>query len=201
MRGMNNNTWLIVGLGNPGREYLMNRHNIGFMAVDALADEYGIGGDKKLFQSVVRSAVIDGKNVFLQKPQTYMNLSGEAVGAASRFYKIPPENIVVIHDEIDIAHDNVRIKQGGGAAGHNGLKSIDQHLGNDYWRIRLGVGRANDERSVADHVLSNFTEGEEEWLVPLLQKLVESFPLMLNGQSAKLQAAFKKQKQKEEVEE
>jgi PTH1 family peptidyl-tRNA hydrolase len=199
------NTWLIAGLGNPGREYLMNRHNIGFMAIDALADEYGIGGDKTLFQSVVRSAVIDKKNVFLQKPQTFMNLSGEAVGAAARFYKIPIENVVVIHDEIAIPHGEVRIKQGGGAAGHNGLKSIDQHLGNNYWRIRLGIGHPGEKSRVSGHVLGNFKAEEEEWLVPMLQKLIENFPLMLDGHSAKLQAVFAKpkqpKKQKEEVEE
>ena len=194
------NTWLIVGLGNPGREYLMNRHNIGFMAIDALADQYGIGGDKNLFQSVVRSATIDGQNVFLQKPQTFMNLSGEAVGAAARFYKIPMEQVVVIHDEIAIPHGEVRIKQGGGAAGHNGLKSIDQHLGNNYWRVRLGIGHPGEKTRVTGHVLGNFKPEEEEWLVPMLQTLVEKFPLMLDGQSAKLQTAFKKQKQKEEVE-
>jgi PTH1 family peptidyl-tRNA hydrolase len=183
--------WLIVGLGNPGREYERNRHNIGFMAVDAIDDEFGIGGEKNAFQSIMQSATIHGKQVLLQKPQTYMNLSGEAVGAAARFYKIPVENIIVLHDELDIASGLVRIKQGGGAGGHNGIKSIDQHMGNNFWRIRLGIGHPGDKERVTGHVLGNFTNDELDWVEPLLKKLANNFTLMLNEQSAKLATMFK----------
>lgn len=189
--------WLIVGLGNPGRQYVDNRHNIGFMAVDALADQYGTGGDKNVFQSIVRTALIDGQNVLLQKPQTYMNVSGEAVGACARFYKIPLENIIVIHDELDIEAGTVRIKQGGGAGGHNGLKSIDQLVGNNYWRIRLGIGHPGDKNLVTSHVLNDFTRAEREWVDPMLKKLTDEFPLMLKGQASKLQSLFKALDKKE----
>lgn len=182
--------WLIVGLGNPGREYVDNRHNIGFMAADALLEKYGTGGDKNVFQSVVRTASIDGHNVLVQKPQTYMNISGEAVGLCARFYKIPLENVIVIHDELDIDAGTVRIKQGGGAGGHNGLKSIDHLVGNNYWRIRLGIGHPGDKNFVSSYVLNDFSKDEWEWVDPLLKKLSDNFPLMLKGQSAKLQAAF-----------
>jgi PTH1 family peptidyl-tRNA hydrolase len=196
---MSHTPWLIVGLGNPGRDYVMNRHNIGFMALDALADKYGIGGDKKLFQSIVRSAVIDGKNVFLQKPQTFMNLSGDAVGAAARFYKIPVDNIIVIHDELDIPAKKIKVKQGGGAAGHNGLKSIDQHAGNNYWRVRLGIGRPNEKGDVSNYVLGDFNAEEQDWVSDLLAELVAHFPLILQGQATKF-ASHMTKKETEEVE-
>lgn len=192
-------TWLIVGLGNPGREYAHNRHNIGFMALDALAEKYGMGGWKNLFQSHIHSATINGDTVFLQKPQTYMNLSGEAVGAAMRFYKIELENAIVIHDDIDLAFHTARIKQGGGSGGHNGLKSIDQHCGKEYWRIRLGVGHPGDKNLVSDHVLSDFSKQEENELETWLQDLVAEFPLMLEDQANKLAGILtKKETAKEE---
>ena len=182
--------WLIVGLGNPGREHVDNRHNIGFMAADALVEKYGTGGDKNVFKSILRTALIDGQNVLIQKPLTYMNLSGEAVGACARFYKIPIENIIVIHDELDVDSNTVRIKQAGGAGGHNGLKSIDQLVGNNYWRIRLGIGHPGDKNLVSSYVLNDFVQEEWEWVQPLVKKLADNFPLMLKGQSAKLQTAF-----------
>jgi PTH1 family peptidyl-tRNA hydrolase len=182
--------WLIVGLGNPGREYELNRHNIGFLAVDQLVEKYGSGNDKNAFQSVVRSGSIDGTSVLFLKPQTYMNLSGEAVGAAARFYKIPIENIIVLHDELDLAASTIRIRQGGGSAGHNGLKSIDQHAGNNFWRIRMGIGHPGDKDRVTGHVLGNFHDDEFKWLEPLLKTLTDNFPLMLSGQSAKLASKF-----------
>lgn len=186
--------WLVVGLGNPGREYEQNRHNIGFMAVDALADQFGTGNDKNAFQSVMRTATIHGKQVLLQKPQTYMNLSGEAVGAAARFYKIPIDKIIVLHDELDIEAATIRIKQGGGAGGHNGIKSIDQHVGNNTWRIRLGIGHPGDKDRVTGHVLGNFTNDELDWVEPMLKALSNNFTLMFAGQSAKLAALFKPKK-------
>ena len=183
--------WLIVGLGNPGREYERNRHNIGFMAIDALADQFGTGAEKNAYKSLIRSATIHGKQVLLQKPQTYMNLSGEAVGAAARFFKIPVENIILLHDELDIPAATIRIKQGGGSGGHNGIKSTDQHVGNATWRVRLGIGHPGDKDRVTGHVLGNFTNDELDWVEPLLKDLSNNFTLMLNGQSAKLQSLFK----------
>lgn len=190
--------WLIVGLGNPGREYELNRHNIGFLAVDQLVEKYGVGSDKKAFQSIVHSGSINGTQVLFVKPQTYMNVSGEAVGAAARFYKVPIENIIVLHDELDLAANTIRIRQGGGSAGHNGLKSIDQHAGNNFWRIRMGIGHPGDKDRVTGHVLGNFKDEEFEWLEPLLKTLTDNFGLMLNGQSAKLASllAPKKTEQK-----
>lgn len=179
-------SWLIVGLGNPGREYEGNRHNVGFMAVDALADAYGSGAWKTSFQSELRSASIDGLSVLLQKPQTYMNLSGESVGAAMRYYKIPLENIIVLHDELDIPAISVRIKQGGGNGGHNGLRSIDQHCGQNYWRIRIGIGHPGDKDRVTGHVLNDFTREENENLQPVLKALAKHFGLMFDEQSSKL---------------
>lgn len=182
--------WLIAGLGNPGREYELNRHNIGFLAVDQLADKYGQGAEKSAFKGLVQSGSINGKAVLFLKPQTFMNLSGESVGAAMRFYKIPIENVIVLHDELDITAGTVKIKQGGGHAGHNGLKSIDQHAGNNYWRMRLGIGHPGEKHRVTGHVLGNFTHDEMDWLEPMLLDLVDNFPLMLNGQSAQLAKNF-----------
>lgn len=189
-------TWLIAGLGNPGREYAQNRHNVGFMAVDALADKYGSGAWKNVFQSQVHSATIDGQNVLLQKPQTYMNLSGEAVGACARFYKIPVENIIAIHDELDIPAMTARIKQGGGNGGHNGLKSIDQHVGNNYWRIRLGIGHPGDKEMVTGHVLNDFSKDEWPDVEKMLQGLAKEFGLMFEGGAGKLAAAISKKEEK-----
>lgn len=189
--------WLIVGLGNPGREYADNRHNIGFMAADALVDQYGTGGDKNLFKSIVRTALIDGENVLIQKPQTYMNVSGEAVGACARFYKIPLENIIVIHDELDLEPNVVRIKQGGGAGGHNGLKSIDHLVGNNYWRVRLGIGHPGDKNLVSSYVLNDFLQDDWLWVDPLMKKLADNFPLLLKGQSSKVQSLFKQEPKNE----
>lgn len=183
--------WLIVGLGNPGREYELNRHNIGFMAVDNLGETYGQGNEKAGFKGIVRTASIAGTSALLLKPQTYMNLSGESVGACARFYKIPLENVIVLHDELDLQAGTVKIKQGGGHAGHNGLKSIDQHLGNAYWRVRLGIGHPGDKNRVTGHVLGNFSDDEYAWLNPMMHTLTEHFPLLFKDQSAKFAAQFK----------
>lgn len=182
--------WLITGLGNPGREYELNRHNIGFLAVDQLADKYGQGNEKSAFKGLVQSGSINGISVLFLKPQTFMNLSGESVGAAMRFYKIPIENVIVLHDELAIDSGVVRIKQGGGHAGHNGLKSIDQHAGNNYWRIRMGIGHPGEKHRVTGHVLGNFSNNEYDWLEPMLKTLTDNFPLMLKGQSATLASKF-----------
>lgn len=166
--------WLIVGLGNPGPEYALTRHNIGFMAVDALA---GPARFTSKFQGLVTPRSIEGESCLLLKPQTYMNLSGKSVQAAASFYKIPPEHIIVLHDELDLPLGRLRIKQGGGANGHNGLKDIDEKLGPDYWRIRLGIGHPGTKEQVHDHVLSRFSSEEMEAANKLLSTLTDKFPL------------------------
>lgn len=166
--------WLVVGLGNPGSDYAQTRHNIGFMAVDALA---GAARFTSKFQSETASLSIEGEKVVLLKPQTFMNLSGKAVQAAAAFYKIPPENIIVLHDELDLPLGKIRIKQGGGANGHNGLKDIDQMIGANYWRIRLGIGHPGTAEQVHGHVLSRFTSDEQAIVEKVITSLCSHFPL------------------------
>jgi PTH1 family peptidyl-tRNA hydrolase len=160
--------WLFVGLGNPGDKYRHNRHNIGFMAADEIARRHNFSGWEKKFQGLVCEGRLGGERVLLLKPQTYMNLSGQSVQAAAAFYKIPPGDIVVFHDELDLAPGKVRVKKGGGSGGHNGIKSIDEHLGPEYWRVRLGIGHPGDRNLVSPYVLSDFFRADREWLEPLI---------------------------------
>lgn len=174
--------WLLVGLGNPGDKYEYNRHNIGFLAVDAIADTYGFPAYKKKFQGLMAEGHIEGEKVILLKPQTYMNNSGQSVGEAAKFYKIPLDRIAVFHDELDLGAGKIRTKKGGGNAGHNGLRSMDSHLNsNDYWRIRLGIGHPGDKAMVHNHVLSNFSKDELIWLKPLIEAVANHAPLMVQG--------------------
>jgi peptidyl-tRNA hydrolase, PTH1 family len=173
---------LVVGLGNPGARYARNRHNIGFMAVDAIARRHGIGAFRNRFKGELAEGAIAGERRLLLKPQTFMNASGEAVLAAMSFYKIAPEDIVVIHDEIDLRDGKVRVKRGGGNAGHNGLRSIDALIGRDYWRVRIGVGHPGVKELVQPYVLQNFfTEEVTEWVEPLIDAVAETIPLLLSG--------------------
>ena len=173
---------LIVGLGNPGARYARNRHNIGFMAVDAVARRFGVSGFRSRFKGELAEAPIGGERVLLLKPQTFMNASGEAVGDAVRFFKIPPEEVIAIHDEIDLRPGKVRVKRGGGSAGHNGLRSIDVMLGPDYWRVRIGVGHPGIKELVQPYVLQNFPEDERTgWVEPLLTALSDTIPLLIAG--------------------
>ncbi len=173
--------WLLVGLGNPGTKYQHNRHNIGFMAVDAISAAHKFTDWQKKFDGQIATGTLAGEKVVLLKPQTYMNLSGKSVQAASAFYKILPAHIIVLHDEIDIAPGKIRIKQGGGDGGHNGLKSIDQAIGPHYHRVRLGVGRSdNPEMDTADYVLSNFNNDDQKWLALELKAIAEHAVLLLN---------------------
>lgn len=153
---------LIVGLGNPGRQYENTRHNVGFMAVDSIARSLSFSSfsENNKFKGEIATGEAFGDKTILLKPITYMNLSGEAVGAVASYYKIPLEKIVVIHDDIDLKLGDVRIKRGGGHAGHNGLRSIDAHIGKDYFRIRIGVGRPQDKEDVANYVLQHFSKDE-----------------------------------------
>ena len=176
---------LLVGLGNPGLEYAFNRHNIGFLAVDAITKHHRFTPWRARFQGVIAEGAIDGHKVLALKPGTYMNLSGESVGAAMRFFKIQPTDVIVVHDEIELAPGKVKVKLGGGSAGHNGIKSIDTHIGTDYWRVRLGVGRPDGKAQVKGHVLENFAKSDIDWLGPLMNAMAEAAPLMVDGDENK----------------
>lgn len=175
--------FLIAGLGNPGSEYEHTRHNIGFLAIDMLA---GRAAFTSKFHAEVANTSIDGQKCLLIKPQTYMNNSGRAIQAAMAFYKIPLENIIVLHDELDLPLGKLRIKCGGGANGHNGIKDIDQAIGADYWRIRLGIGHPGDKHQVHDHVLSRFSTEESKQVDRVLKALAEQFSLFWEASPEKL---------------
>ena len=153
---------LWVGLGNPGAKYAGNRHNIGFMVIDAIGDDHSLPADKTQFKGMVRSGLIGGKKVLLLKPMTFMNESGQSVQAAMSFYKIPLENVTVFHDELDLAPGKFRMKTGGGIAGHNGLRSIRQHCGEAFHRVRLGIGHPGHKDRVHSYVLSDFAKDEHD---------------------------------------
>ena len=182
---------LIVGLGNPGASYAGNRHNIGFMAADRLFERWSGQNWRTRFQGLCADLVVDGQKSLLLKPETFMNLSGQSVAEAVKFYKIAPENIIVIHDELDISPGSVRVKQGGGHGGHNGLKSIDSHIGQAYWRIRLGIGHPGHKDLVSGYVLHDFAKTDQDWLEPLLGKLADQMPLLLLGKSSDFAARLK----------
>lgn len=177
---------LIVGLGNPGAEYAGHRHNIGFMAADEIARQHNFPPFRSKFSALVSEGTIGGEKVLLLKPQTYMNRSGDAVGQAAKFYKLTPADIFVIHDELDLAPGKARIKTGGGNGGHNGLKSIDAHIGNAFVRVRLGIGHPGHKDRVNAHVLSNFHKIDAEWLEPLLEELARHADLLIKGDAAGL---------------
>lgn len=172
---MSDTPLLIAGLGNPGAEYARNRHNAGFMALDVIHASHDFSPWRTKFQGLISEGTLGRRRTILLKPQTYMNDSGESVGPASRFYKITPDDIVVMHDEIDLAAGKLKAKKGGGDAGHNGLRSITATLGPDYRRVRIGVGHPGAKGRVHGHVLNNFSKAEEdEWLVPMLSAIAES---------------------------
>jgi PTH1 family peptidyl-tRNA hydrolase len=173
---------LIVGLGNPGGRYARNRHNIGFMAAEAIAARYGFPAFRSRFKGELAEGVIGGERRLLLRPQTFMNLSGEAVLAAMSFYKIPLGEILVMHDELDLRPGKVRVKRGGGNAGHNGLRSIDAMIGPDFWRLRLGIGHPGVKELVHPYVLQNFAADEAGlWVAPLLDAVAATLPLLLDG--------------------
>lgn len=182
---------LLVGLGNPGPGYANHRHNVGFRAVDAVAARHGFKPWRAKFDGNIAEGEVAGARVLALKPMTYMNLSGSSVAAAARFYKIAPERIVVIHDEIELAPGKIRVKRGGGNAGHNGLKSVDAALGPDYWRVRLGVGRPDravtdaDPEAVSSWVLRDFPKADRPWVDKLVDAVAEHFPLLAAGDDTK----------------
>ena len=159
---------LWVGLGNPGPKYAMHRHNVGFMACDVLGEVHGFGPVQKKFQGWCQEGTIGGHKVLLLKPGTFMNESGRAVGEAMRFYKLPIEALTVFHDELDLAPFKIRVKTGGGTAGHNGLRSIDKHLGPDFRRVRIGIGHPGHKDRVHGHVLGNYAKAETDELAQML---------------------------------
>ncbi|TFF22805.1 aminoacyl-tRNA hydrolase [Jiella endophytica] len=176
---------LIAGLGNPGQKYAGNRHNIGFMAVDEIARQANFPGFSKKFSAEISEGVIGGVKVLLLKPQTFMNDSGRSVGEAVRFYKLDSKDVVVIHDELDLAPARMRVKTGGGHGGHNGLKSIDAHLGTkDYRRVRLGIGHPGSKEAVTPHVLGDFAKVDREWLEPFLDAIARNVDSLVKGEDA-----------------
>ncbi len=179
---------LIVGLGNPGEAYQNHRHNVGFMAVDAIANAHGFSPSRVKFRGQVREGVLKGKagaaKALILKPATYMNESGTAVQDAVAFHKIPIEQVWVLYDELDLAAGKVRVKQGGGNAGHNGLRSISAHAGNDYWRVRIGIGHPGEKERVTGHVLGNFTKADRVWVDPLLDAIAQAATFIADGDGA-----------------
>ena len=178
---------LFVGLGNPGREHARQRHNIGFMAVDAIARRHAAPPFRPKFSGLVSEATLGAERVLLLKPETYMNESGRSVAAAARFHKLVLADIVVFHDELDIAAGTVRVKLGGGNAGHNGLRSITGDLGNDYRRVRLGIGHPGTKERVLGHVLGNFAKDEQAWLAALCDALAAEAAELAEGRDEQFQ--------------
>jgi PTH1 family peptidyl-tRNA hydrolase len=174
---------LIIGLGNPGDEYVRTRHNAGFMVVDAIADKYNFGSFSQKFHGLYASGEIFHKKVILLKPQTYMNLSGRAAQECAHFFKIPLENIIVIHDELDLELGRIKIKTGGSNAGHNGLKSLDECIGADYTRLRFGIDRSAN-KNTSSYVLSNFAKAEEPKLLETVDVIVDNLRDLITGNYA-----------------
>ena len=173
---------LWVGLGNPEPGMARQRHNIGFMAIDVIAQRHGFSPWRQRFKGVVAEGNIAGEKILALKPLTYMNGSGESVQAAAAFYKLEPEAITAFHDELDLVPGKVRVKRGGGAAGHNGLRSMDRMLGTpEYWRVRLGIGHPGIKERVMGHVLGDFAKVDKDWLVPLLDAVAEAAPLLASA--------------------
>lgn len=180
---------LFVGLGNPGAKYARNRHNIGFMAVDRIAADHGFGPWKKAFSGLVSEGRLGLEKVVLLKPETFMNLSGQSVQGAVTFYKLALNEVLVFHDELDLAPGKMRVKQGGGHAGHNGLRSIHAHLGEAYGRVRMGIGHPGHKDAVAGYVLNDFAKADADWLDDLLRGISDGAAALAVGDLVKFQNA------------
>ena len=176
---------LFVGLGNPGAKYAGNRHNIGFMALDRIAADHGFGPWRKAFKGLLAEGRLGDEKLLLLKPETFMNLSGEAVQAALAFHKLTLADVTVFHDELDLAPGKMRLKQGGGHAGHNGLRSIHAHLGADYGRVRLGIGHPGHKDAVAHYVLHDFAKADQEWLDDVLHGISDGIGQLVDGHGDK----------------
>lgn len=180
---------LFVGLGNPGAKYAKNRHNIGYMAMDRIAEDHNFGPWKSKFLGVISEGKLGAEKVMLLKPETFMNLSGQSVGEAMRFYKLTPDDITVFHDELDLAPGKLRLKQGGGHAGHNGLRSLHQHLGDGYRRVRLGIGHPGRKELVAQYVLHDFAKADADWLDDVLRGISDGASELAAGAPDRFQNA------------
>ncbi|WP_406648113.1 aminoacyl-tRNA hydrolase [Aliisedimentitalea scapharcae] len=180
---------LFVGLGNPGSKYSGNRHNIGFMALDQIATDHGFGPWKSKFNALITEGTLQGVKTLLLKPQTFMNRSGQSVGEAMRFYKLTPDDVFVLHDELDLAPGKARVKQGGGHAGHNGLRSIHAHIGADYGRVRLGIGHPGHKDQVARYVLNDFAKADADWLDDLMRGISDGAGALAKGDGGKFMNA------------
>lgn len=179
--------YLLVGLGNPGSKYAGNRHNIGFMSVDEIVRRHGFSAWRKRFQGEAAEGTLAGEKVLALKPMTYMNDSGRSVGAAMRFFDIDPSQVIVLYDELDLESGKVRVKLGGGAAGHNGIRSMIAHAGPHFQRVRLGIGHPGEKHMVQPHVLSDFAKADKAWLQPLLEAVAEHIPLLVKGEEGSFQ--------------
>tara|TARA_S200000501_G_scaffold150620_2_gene142086 strand:- start:10639 stop:11223 length:585 start_codon:yes stop_codon:yes gene_type:complete len=184
---LSNDTILFVGLGNPGEKYKNNRHNVGFMALDCLSAFYKFGRSRTKFLGRTAMGSLEERKLISFKPQTFMNESGRAVREASNFYKIGPERIIVFHDELDLPFGQVRVKKGGGHAGHNGLKSIDENIGIEYYRIRIGISHPGDKDKVTNHVLSDLSKEDVEILQKILTSIAENIAYLIEGDEKKFQ--------------
>lgn len=184
---LSNDTILFVGLGNPGEKYKNNRHNVGFMALDCLSAFYKFGRSRTKFLGRTAMGSLEERKLISFKPQTFMNESGRAVREASNFYKIGPERIIVFHDELDLPFGQVRVKKGGGHAGHNGLKSIDENIGIEYYRIRIGISHPGDKDKVTNHVLSDLSKEDVEILQKILTSIAENISYLIEGDEKKFQ--------------
>ena len=184
---LSNDTILFVGLGNPGEKYKNNRHNVGFMALDCLSGFYKFGRSRTKFLGRTAMGSLEERKLISFKPQTFMNESGRAVREASNFYKIGPERIIVFHDELDLPFGQVRVKKGGGHAGHNGLKSIDENIGIEYYRIRIGISHPGDKDKVTNHVLSDLSKEDVEILQKILTSIAENISYLIEGDEKKFQ--------------
>lgn len=180
---------LLVGLGNPGPKYAGNRHNIGFMALDRIAEDHGFAPWRSKFQGLLAEGRLGREKVLLLKPETFMNRSGQSVGEAMRFYKLTPEDVIVLHDELDLAPGKCRVKQGGGHAGHNGLRSIHGHIGESYGRVRLGIGHPGHKDRVSGYVLADFAKADQSWLDDLLRGISDGADHLADGDSGKFMNA------------
>jgi len=180
---------LFVGLGNPGTKYAQNRHNIGFMALDRIASDHGFAPWRSKFQGELTEGTLGGVRTWLLKPSTFMNNSGQSVGEAMRFFKLTPADVMVFHDELDLAPGKARVKQGGGHAGHNGLRSIHAHIGAEYGRVRLGIGHPGHKDRVAGYVLSDFAKSEEGWLDDLVRGISDGAAALAKGDEARFMNA------------
>jgi peptidyl-tRNA hydrolase, PTH1 family len=180
--------FLFVGLGNPGAKYAHNRHNVGFMAVEEIVSRHAFSSWRKKFQAEIAEGTLAGEKLLVMKPQTYMNESGRAVGEAARFHNIPLDHIYIFYDELDLEAGKLRVKTGGGAAGHNGIRSITAHMGADFKRVRIGIGHPGNKDMVSPHVLGDFAKQDRDWLSKLLEAIADEAPLLTSGQDEKFQS-------------